>query len=918
MVYPSKNIWLNEGGIRKRGGTTPIDANVMYDIPDPTFNGSGLDDLTAGTVFTHTEVVVFIIQIDATGTPDTFKWMRTGGSWTTGVAITGAEQTLEYGFKITFAATTGHTLTDQWSVTITAPKVMGLHGHSLANGNKYILRATNNGKIWKNVATKLNLYKVGAVSFNGSGSDDLTADNSYSNNAARTYKIQIDGNGGIEDSKVQHEKIGAIKSTRIQVTTETTIDTTSLDVGGTGYVVDDEVTIDGGSTLATGKITGVSGGVVTTFTITNGGIGYTIANNIVTTITKGTGSGFKINILTLRTLGGHDYTVNDTFTMDDGTVLATGKVLATGDGAVTEYEILTPGSGYKVKDANNTTKTIGSGTGLHLDILSLMAEGGEDYEIDDEFTVDGGSTLATGKVLSTLAGTVVTYEITYNGVGYSVTDSVKTTTTSGDGIGFGIDIEAINDTFKWSDDNGTSWGDAKIGITGEEQDTKYDFQITFDEVTGHTVGDYWTIPIAVSSLTDDKLTGFMQDGDTAIAFNGADRPVTWDGSGENIVNFKEIPADWSGVNYPKQIVVHGYGNSTRGWALGCPETPNIIYASVNGEITNFAQSTVLTFNIPTNDGAGIVGGVDYGDRLVLFGRTQAFIITDTDADTNNWGYMGSQWSGGVAHYRLIVKTPNDIVCMMNNGEIYSVSAAEQYGDYKAASITRPSFLHEWIKKYINLSKINDFHAVYDSTLRAIKFFTVRIGKSNIDTVLCYFIDRPPDKAWVILDNQNYESGYSAKCSTLVEVSTGSLKIYTGSYNGKIWKLGETNKNDNNNAFVSIYKTPLLSFDNVREHKRYDRLKIVSIAEGACSATFTWSIDGIIKNSKDIEFSAGGDVLGSFILGTSILGGLNILESSVDLGYTGKRIQIEAKSGTANEDFFLSQFLVDFMPLQKRI
>ena len=155
MVHPSRNIWLNEGGIRKRGGTTPVDTNIMFTIPDPSFNGVGLDDLSSGSVFTHTKVVSFVIQIDGTGTPDTFKWMRTGGSWTGEIAVTGSEQTLEYGFKITFAATTGHTLTDQWSITIAAPGVMGLFDHILANGNAKIVRATSDGKLWKTNAVTI-------------------------------------------------------------------------------------------------------------------------------------------------------------------------------------------------------------------------------------------------------------------------------------------------------------------------------------------------------------------------------------------------------------------------------------------------------------------------------------------------------------------------------------------------------------------------------------------------------------------------------------------------------------------------------------------------------------------------------------------------------------------------------------------
>lgn len=86
-------------------------------VTDDTFTGSGLDDLTAGGTSTTNDVVNYKVEIDATGTPDTFKWSDDGGTtWdATGVAITGAAQTLNNGVTVTFTATTGHTLADYWT-----------------------------------------------------------------------------------------------------------------------------------------------------------------------------------------------------------------------------------------------------------------------------------------------------------------------------------------------------------------------------------------------------------------------------------------------------------------------------------------------------------------------------------------------------------------------------------------------------------------------------------------------------------------------------------------------------------------------------------------------------------------------------------------------------------------------------------
>ena len=94
-------------------------------IAPPVFLGTGLNDMTSGGAFTGASssgTQTYVIIIDGTGTPDTFKWQLNGGSFTTGVAITGSAQTLSNGVQVTFAGTTSHTLNDQWTVVVTPPR----------------------------------------------------------------------------------------------------------------------------------------------------------------------------------------------------------------------------------------------------------------------------------------------------------------------------------------------------------------------------------------------------------------------------------------------------------------------------------------------------------------------------------------------------------------------------------------------------------------------------------------------------------------------------------------------------------------------------------------------------------------------------------------------------------------------------
>ncbi len=116
-------------------------------IADTTFTGAGLDDGYYNGTYTgatHTYCAI----IDATGTPDTFKWGTNGGcdDGATGVAITGANQTLSAGVVIKFAATTGHTATNKWSVVATAAADYGSLSTSVAQMNALKTTGAATGK----------------------------------------------------------------------------------------------------------------------------------------------------------------------------------------------------------------------------------------------------------------------------------------------------------------------------------------------------------------------------------------------------------------------------------------------------------------------------------------------------------------------------------------------------------------------------------------------------------------------------------------------------------------------------------------------------------------------------------------------------------------------------------------------------
>jgi hypothetical protein len=117
------------------GGQLRADSPWRTDIPSrsglvafnytsinaPSYSGTGLDDLTTALVTTISVTIdrYYRVEIDGTGTPDTFRWSKDNGvTWdAAGVSITGAAQDLTENVAVTFGATTGHTTSDRWIFT---------------------------------------------------------------------------------------------------------------------------------------------------------------------------------------------------------------------------------------------------------------------------------------------------------------------------------------------------------------------------------------------------------------------------------------------------------------------------------------------------------------------------------------------------------------------------------------------------------------------------------------------------------------------------------------------------------------------------------------------------------------------------------------------------------------------------------
>ncbi len=442
---------------------------------------------------------------------------------------------------------------------------------------------------------------------------------------------------------------------------------------------------------------------------------------------------------------------------------------------------------------------------------------------------------------------------------------------------------------------------------------------------GKVYADYATL-IHTFVATGQKIN-FNIFNNKLYIWNGANMPQSWDGAAGSTSDLVNVPADWAGSSFPKAAVVHGRGASQRIWAYGCPSNLKTIYIS-DTNTDDFSDANVVTIVVQTGDGFGVTALSEFSGNLVAYGQNRPYLIDDSNSDVSLWGYIPAQWEGGVSHERLLARTPNDMIAMQEDGEIYSVLRAQSSGDFEAQSIARPAHIHTWIKDNVDLSKIGDFHMIYDRELRAIRIFVVRKNNTIPDTCLTYFIDRPPQEAWTL--HRYYQTEYIS-CSFVVRVSAGLWKIYTGGQLGFVWQLESTTITDNGNDFYNGFTTPELTFDNPRAEKRFDRNWLVVRKFGSEVIQENVFIDGVPvsggfnladENANEIVDESGNFIAGyefdsytfAFDSAVALIRAKRLQNIQHPLGKKGIRVQSEIFNSASGEKMFVSQIIYDHTPL----
>lgn len=201
----------------------------------------------------------------------------------------------------------------------------------------------------------------------------------------------------------------------------------------------------------------------------------------------------------------------------------------------------------------------------------------------------GSSQVTSRKIYMTKAGLYDYYFV------YEIPDN-STTTYTVDVADAGLTVAAptadttgSGDTFSWQKDGGTIT--SSVAITGVAQSLIEGIEVTFSVLSGHTLGDIWTLEVMTPATLDfcslgaqiiyKNVAGSLKALDAGDMKDGISATIVWTGTNW-ILNNPSLPVLTPGTQIPRRIrkrVVSEYTvvAADQGSEISCADAPYIVY-----------------------------------------------------------------------------------------------------------------------------------------------------------------------------------------------------------------------------------------------------------------------------------------------------------------------------------------------------
>ena len=410
-----------------------------------------------------------------------------------------------------------------------------------------------------------------------------------------------------------------------------------------------------------------------------------------------------------------------------------------------------------------------------------------------------------------------------------------------------IDGEAEPDTFKWSDDGGSTWDGETVAITGSAQTLNNGVTITFAATTGHTLNEYWTFTATVDPKVKKRRIYRTTVGGSIYYYDGevADNTTpTYDSIlSDEVISLKSVlHTDHNAPPAAPSLVVKRLSRLNIA-------VDDDLYVSKNYDKTTGVRSVEYfpsTNYFPTGNGQKITGLMEQLSELPVF--TENTIERLVGTDEGNFEFRNAHQEDGCIAKRSVVNCKNYVVYLAFNG-IYIFNGVSA----SAIDVASGGRLNKYIRENINYSCANLSCAIYYKNKYLL---CIPTGENTTPNTTIYF------------DFQTKSYGifsFAFSCFSKWDKGGDGLRLFGGSNTiGRVYEILKSDSLDDDGLSITAYDDiEPLDMGTPEKYKQWYSMFIKIKTTSGTALAMYYTLDNgtetssVIINRDDIAFVDGG-------------------------------------------------------------
>lgn len=360
-------------------------------------------------------------------------------------------------------------------------------------------------------------------------------------------------------------------------------------------------------------------------------------------------------------------------------------------------------------------------------------------------------------------------------------------------------------------------------------------------------------------------------------------------------------------NFPR----FGLNHRGRLWVFA----KSVAYASSTTNHEDFqTPSAYLVNNVGPGEGGDIIGGFIYKGTMLVFKQGDLiYQLVDTDVSSANWYFKRFGEGLGIAGVHGACQVLDDLILGNAAGSLTSLKATLNYGNFTQGDLLKEMRIAQYYRQRTTPAGIPFMHSLYYPDKGRASFTARSAYNTYNDTLIQLDVSNPQQPRYGLWNH------YQADCLALRrDINNVTRPIY-GTKDGYVYLADRETRAVNGAAYLAEFRTPYLDFRHLDpslsvKQKAYEYVAVTFTPDGNHSLSIDVWIDGRLSQTVTAAMTLDTNYLGSFKLGSSILGSEDEQTIPVPISGTGRRISLRCYNANALESFKVSQLAIGFRVL----